>query len=149
MKMMKTLKIALAAATLACTAAAHAGEFHTENYGDVSASDFDTVVTDAFTNKFPAKKWSIFVWTGAGATNDGHPYCSAVAGVVPRNSGMFPVQRYETTQFSVAQYDSMTDDARRALEVQCARSAVASMMSADLSKVYIPYTSNKPSKSVR
>lgn len=140
---MKTIKIAIAVTILASTAVAHAGEFNAETYGNVTASDFSDVVTEAFTRKFPSKKWSIFVWTASGITDRGIPYCSAAAGVVPRHSGMFPVSRYESTRFDPSQVGSNTVGERRQWAVACARDSVTNLMSDDLDKVYEAY---KPSR---
>ncbi|MGQ0710480.1 MAG: hypothetical protein ACT4NV_12105 [Rhodoferax sp.] len=81
---------------------AHAGEFNVacsydnENIEEC-AKIISDVVTDKFTSKFPASRFSIFVHSSVHAYSRGGYVAYAVAGVVPRGSGEFPVRYFSSS----------------------------------------------------
>lgn len=136
---MKRIKICLAALALAAPLGAVAGPFNAVTYGSVGAKDIASEVTDEFTKKFPTAKWSIFVWATSGVTNKGMPYCSAIAGVVPKGSPQFPLLRYESLKMDTNQTTTLNVGELRTWAVDCARSAVSNMMSDNLNDIYKPH----------
>ncbi len=131
--------IILAAAAVISTGA-HAGQFYLKTYGPkINGSDVSDLVTDAYTKKYPHTKWEIVVSTSAGTTNKGIPFCTGFAGVVPRGSNDFPVRSYTSIWFDESKSVALSVGDHRDLTTNCARDAIASMMSDDPSNMYAPH----------
>jgi hypothetical protein len=101
MKLSKFCSMALAALAIVAVPA-RAGDFNVfcsytnENLQKCAAVVSD-IVTDKFTQKFPATKFQVFVHSHMQAFTDGGYAAYAVAGVIPKGSGEFPDYRVSTT----------------------------------------------------
>ncbi len=73
------------------------------------------------------------------------PYCYAIVGVSPKGSDKFPIKRYSHFIQSPLK-EVMTVANKRAWAVDCARNAVANMMTDDLDTLYLPNTPPSPGK---
>jgi hypothetical protein len=139
---MKNFVRATAVAFSFCAAVAsmpaYAGAFRVNYYGDATAKDIASVVTDAFTKKFPASKYEIFLLASAGQDNEGDDYCYAQTGVIPAGSNETPQMRYSFVGIK-HHGQVMTVGLRHEFEAECARGAVRNMMSDQLSNIYLPY----------
>lgn len=134
---MRKLKLLAAASGLAASGAVFAGVFHTECYAESSCSEVAApLVTDAFTDRFPHKKWSLYVHASVLTLPD-KVVCFGVAGVVPRGSGQMPANRYSHTRVFDGAKRSMTPGERMEYESTCIHGAVSSMMSARPDNMYI------------
>jgi hypothetical protein len=133
----RALRTTCAAAIAACSLSAGAGTFNTVAFGLAKGSDIRDQVPDAFTKRYPSDKWSVFLFTEAGMTSGGTPYCFAIAGVSPKGSDKFPINRY--THFIQSQdHEVLTAAKKRAWAIDCARNAVENMMTDDLETLYEP-----------
>lgn len=99
---MKALGAALVLGLLCIAAPASAGVYSVNWYADVpdASALVRDIVTDRFTEKFPADDWNIVVVAEFHAYSDGGGVGYAVAGVAPKvNSPMalFPIRRYSST----------------------------------------------------
>jgi prevent-host-death family protein len=79
---------------MACQA--HAGRFTTAEFGPVRAEDIADIVTEAFTQRFPANRWSIFLYSSVTFSGTGQPSCHAITGVTPKGQDRFPVHSYSS-----------------------------------------------------
>lgn len=91
-------------ATLASLSSASiiAGEFNVacsyrNSNLDHCADVISDLVTDKFIAHYPAKRFQIFVHSNIYKFTDGGFSSFAIAGVVPLNSGEFPIARYSST----------------------------------------------------
>lgn len=132
-------KHAVAAAVAVCSMSAVAGVYNAVAFGPAKGADIRDQVPDAFTKRYPADMWSVFLFSDAGMTSGGTPYCYAIAGVSPKGSDKFPINRY--THFIQSQdQEVMTAAKKRAWAIDCARNAVENMMTDDLDTLYEPDT---------
>jgi hypothetical protein len=128
-----------ATALVACSLSASAGIYNTVAFGPAKGADIRDLVPDAFTKRYPSEKWSVFLFSDAGMTSGGTPYCYAIAGVSPKGSDRFPTNRY--THFIQSQdKEVLTAAKKRAWAVDCTRNAVENMMTDDLDTLYEPDT---------
>lgn len=135
----------IAAALVACCSPAVAGVYNTVAFGPAKGADIRDQVPDAFTKLYPADKWSVFLFSDAGMTSSGTPYCYAIAGVSPKGSDKFPINRY--THFIQSQdKEVMTVAKKRTWAIDCARNAVENMMTDDLETLYEPDTPPRSAK---
>jgi hypothetical protein len=87
----------------------------------------------------------VFLFSDAGMTSGGTPYCYAIAGVSPKGSDRFPTNRY--TRFIQSQDKEVLRTAKkRAWAIDCARNAVENMMTEDLDTLYEPDTAPSPGR---
>lgn len=150
MKHAKLFKSLATGALILVAAAAQAGPFRmvcSYQYESLSkcAEMTNDIVTERFTAKFPADRFTIFVHSDLHSYSNGGYVAYAVAGVVPTGSLQFPLRRYSTTTF---ERERRADHLRLAeVEKENFRDAVKQLMDkCDLSPtcdVYVPRT-NKP-----
>lgn len=125
------LRTALLFALLASPVAGRAGEFNTTcNFAtDALAAcgdNFGDVVSERFTERFPADKYQLFVYSNVETNPAGDMLAYAVAGVVLKGSHDFPKQRFQTSRVrGKGEYDA---DALGEEELGVARDAVAFLM---------------------
>lgn len=142
-----TMKCIVATAIFLLTAqASHSGEFsvtcsYTNDNIGKCASVLTDLVTDKFIAKFPSTKYEIFVHSNMLSFSDGGFASYAVAGVVLRNSGQFPLNRFSSTKINGTDKNFNAVDLAN-YELQVYRSAVKSLMDqCEISpdcNVYIP-----------
>lgn len=125
-----------AALALLMASQAHAGRFTTAEFGPVRAEDIADIVTDAFTQRFPANRWSIFLYSSVTFSGTGQPSCHAITGVTPRGQDRFPVHSY-TSHVQRMKPQSMSLGEQREFAATCARQAVEDMMGDELDNVYV------------
>jgi len=110
----------------------HAGEFSVScSYKNDNlqkcASVISDVVTDKFVAKYPAARYQIFVHSYIFGFTDGGYSAYAVAGVIPRNSGQFPLRTFSSTSINgTSNKFGAVDLAKYELDVY--RSAAKSLM---------------------
>jgi hypothetical protein len=77
---------------------AHA-DFSVQCYAPISrcAGPIADLVTEKFVKSFPDKKWQIAVIAEFHTYSDGGGVGFAVAGVVPKNSGLVPLKRFSAS----------------------------------------------------
>ena len=119
--------ILLAATPLAC-----AGEFAVNcSYKNDNlkncASKVSDIITDKFIAKFPVTRFQIFVHSNVHSYTNGGFSAYAVAGVVPKNSGQFPLNRFSSSNINgTDKIFSQIDLAK--YELDTFRSAIKSLM---------------------
>lgn len=129
----KKLAHVLVTATLAVTPLAFAGDFSVSctyknnNFKNRCATVLSDIVTEKFTMKFPSSKFEIFVYSNIiGFTNGGFS-AHAVAGVVQKNSGQFPVNAFSSTLMNGTEKKFSQIDLANS-ELENYRAAVKSLM---------------------
>ena len=121
---------------------AFAGTYDSVVYGpdpNESGSAIAYDVTNKFTAEFPHRKWQIFLYNDAGVTGNGAGFCYAIAGVVPRGSGEFPLRRF--TYYEYFPSDGPTSASMLTVEADvCGTQAVKDMMKtlANGGRIYVP-----------
>jgi hypothetical protein len=84
------------------------------------------IVTDKFTNKFPATQYRIFVYSNIHSYTNGGYSAFAVAGVVLKDSNDFPSYQFSTSKIN--QEGKYTSIQLAQYEYEVYRSAVQSLM---------------------
>jgi hypothetical protein len=127
-----TTLVCVFAISLAVTRLAFAGEFAVHcSYKTDGIKDCASVISDVVTEKFMAKfssnKFEIFVHSHVSGFSDGGFAAYAVTGVVPINSGQFPVLRFSSTHINGG--DKQYNRVELAnLELKAYRTAVRKLM---------------------
>jgi len=120
------------AALLVAAAGAQAGEFavscqYKNDNLQKCASVVSDLVTDKFVAKFPANRFQIFIYSNIMDFSNGGYSAYAVAGVIPKGSGQFPIRRFANTSINGSDKRfSAVDLANTELEVY--RAAVKALM---------------------
>lgn len=132
-----TMRRAIFAFLVLCPIPAIAGGFSTAEFGPAAGGDIRDLVTEAFTRRYPAEKWSIFIYSAVNRSSNGTLHCYGIAGVTPKGSDKFPVRSFS---YSIQRHASSQESAteRRELAVACARGAVEGMMAEDVGLMYVP-----------
>lgn len=128
----------LASLLLAFSSAGYAGRFTTAEFGPATAGDVRDLVSEAFTRKYPADRWSIFMYSAVNRTTNGALHCYGISGVTPKGSDKFPIRSFS---YSIQQRQSSGSDTaaeKRDLAIACARGAVEAMMAEDVHLIYVP-----------
>ncbi len=131
-----SLRHVAAALVLSMASQAHAGRFTTAEFGPVRAEDIADLVTEAFTQRFPANRWSIFLYSSVTFSGTGQPSCHAIAGVTPKGQDRFPVHSY-ASHVQRMKPQSMSPGEQREFAATCARRVIGDMMSDELDNVYV------------
>ncbi len=118
--------------SLATAQGAHAGEFsvscsYKNDNIEKCASVLSDVVTDKFVAKYSAAKFQIFVHSSIFGFTDGGYSAYAVAGVVPKNSGQFPLRTFSSTSVN-SNNKKFSAVELAGFELDVYRSAVRSLM---------------------
>lgn len=98
-------RFSLLAALLLFQPVSQAGEFSVAcTYKNKNLQECASVVADLVTDKFiarfPSSRYQIFVHSNIMSFTNGGFSAYAVSGVVPRNSGQFPVVRFSSTNIN-------------------------------------------------
>ena len=117
-----------------------AGPFRVSNYGAVQVKEFEAVVTEEFTRKFPAGEWEIFIHSDNFVLEGrGLAVCNALVGVRPYGADVFPLRRFSTAKVTDAKRGKWGASDGVQLEADCVRSAIRTMTDSDLNTAYKPY----------
>ncbi|QDZ29349.1 hypothetical protein [Noviherbaspirillum sp. UKPF54] len=124
--------VTVAVASLLATQIAYAGDFNVAcSYKNDNlqrcASVIADIVTDKFIAKFPATKYQIFVHSNIMSFTNGGYSAYAIAGVVPKNSGQFPMNRFANTNINGTDKKFSAVELAN-YELETYRSAVKSLM---------------------
>lgn len=117
---------------LMSTQAAVAGEFSVncsyknENLRKCATALAD-IVTDKFVSKFPSSRFQIFVHSSVVGFSNGGYGAYAVAGVIPAQSGDFPVRRFSSTNINGANIQFNQIELAK-IELETFRAAVRNLM---------------------
>lgn len=121
---------------LLCSSTVFAGRFSTAEFGPATAADIRDLVTEAFTRRYTADKWSIFIYSAVNRSSNGTLHCYAIAGVTPKGSDKFPVRSFSySVQRQISSNESGAE--RRELAAVCARGAIEAMMAEDVGLIYV------------
>ncbi|CAJ0733976.1 hypothetical protein [Ralstonia mannitolilytica] len=135
---MKTILAALALTASANVATA--GPFLVANYGNTYAKDWQDLVTRDFTARFTPEAWEIFVYSDAVILpRSTQAVCTAIVGVVPKDSHQFPARQFVTTRTATVKPGKWNEDVALDFETECVRSAIGNMMRVPPANAYRPH----------
>lgn len=127
----------IASLLLVFSGAGHAGRFSTAEFGPATAIDIRDLVTESFTRRFPADRWSIFLYSAVNRSDNGSLHCYGITGVTPKGSDKFPIRSFSRSIQTFGRSQGRAVD-RSEFAVECARGAVEAMMAEDVNLIYVP-----------